>query len=38
MRGAYRVVVRKPERKSHLRHLEVDGRIIIKLILKRNKI
>jgi len=33
-RGAYRVLVGKPERKNHMEDLGVDGRIRLKWILK----
>jgi hypothetical protein len=34
MRNMYNVLVVKPGRKSHLGDLEVDGRILLKWILK----
>jgi hypothetical protein len=33
-RNIYKVVVRKPKEKNQLEDLEVDGRIIIKWVLK----
>jgi hypothetical protein len=33
-RGAYRVLVGKPEGKDHLGDLDVDGRIILRWIFK----
>ena len=35
-RGAYKVLVGKPEGKNHLKDLGVDGRIILKLIFKKS--
>jgi hypothetical protein len=35
IRNTYRILVRKPEGKKHLEDLRTDGRIILKLILKR---
>ena len=34
-RGAYRVLVRKPEGRKNLKEPGVDGRIILKRILER---
>ena len=34
-RGAYRVLVGKPERRNHLKGPDVDGRIILKWIFER---
>jgi hypothetical protein len=34
-RVAYRVLVGKPDRKSHLEDLGMDGRIILKCIFKK---
>jgi hypothetical protein len=34
-RGAYRVLVRKPEGRSHLEDPDVDGRIILKWIFQK---
>jgi hypothetical protein len=34
-RGAYRVLVGRPEGKSHLKDLDIDGRIILKWIFKK---
>jgi hypothetical protein len=34
--SAYKILVRKPERKRHLEGLEVNGRLILKWILKIN--
>jgi hypothetical protein len=36
-RGAYRVWDGKPEGKAHLKDPDVDGRIILKRTLKRNR-
>jgi hypothetical protein len=33
-RGAYKILVRKPERKRHLKDLDVDGRTILICFLK----
>jgi hypothetical protein len=35
VRGAYKVLVGKPEGKSHLQDIDVDGRIILKCIFKK---
>jgi hypothetical protein len=34
-RGAYRVLVVRPEGKNHLEDLDLNGRIILKCILKK---
>jgi len=34
VRTAYRILVGQPEGKSHLGDLDVDGRVILKLILE----
>ena len=34
-KGTYRVFVGIPEGKNHLENLSIDGRIILKLILKK---
>jgi hypothetical protein len=34
-RGAYRVLVGKPERRDHLEYIGVDGRIILKWLPKK---
>jgi hypothetical protein len=34
-RGAYRILVGKPEEKFHLEDLRLDGRIILKWIFKK---
>jgi hypothetical protein len=33
-RGAYKIFVDRPEGKNHVKDLDVDGRIILKFILK----
>jgi len=35
-RGTYKVLVRKPEERDHLEDVGVDGRIILKSILKKS--
>jgi hypothetical protein len=35
MRRAYRIFVRKPDRKSHSEDPGIDGRIILKLIFRK---
>jgi hypothetical protein len=34
-RGAYRVLVGKPEGREHLNYQDVDGRIILRLIFRK---
>jgi hypothetical protein len=34
-RGAYRILVERPERRNHLEDPGVDGRIILKLIFEK---
>ena len=34
-RGVHKVLVGKPEEKSHLRNQDVDGRIILRWILRK---
>jgi hypothetical protein len=38
MRNAYKILVRKPERRDHLGILSIDGMIILKLILNRSNL
>jgi hypothetical protein len=33
-RGAYRVLVRRPEEREHLEDLGIDGKVILKLAFK----
>jgi hypothetical protein len=35
MRNAYKVLVGKPERIDHLRHLVVGGRMVLKMIVNK---
>jgi hypothetical protein len=35
VRGADRILVRKPEEKSHFVDLGIDGRIILKLVVQK---
>jgi hypothetical protein len=36
-RGAYMVLVRRPEGNNHLEDLDIDGRIILKCMFKKWK-
>jgi hypothetical protein len=35
MRNAYTVLIRKPEGRDHFEHLGIDGKIILRQILKK---